>query len=249
MLSGERAVGLVEILVASFILLIVLSLFISTFLQAFVRTSDNDATSMSSARVTEALDRLGDDLRSARVAMRGDISRVSTRDDLRTRLTEDPVGNGDLAHATGRQLAVWTDSESDPAGPRCATWGLETVIDDVTVWALVRRSGPPGGACPAAASEPREVVALLGAAAPSRDVFRYRVLQPVAGTGRCDLNDVAPGTTPLNATTRLRVMAVDADLASMATRRSSRGVSNGRASIDLWARLNNDYYYAIGCNE
>jgi hypothetical protein len=247
--SRESGFGLIEIVVAAFVTAIVLGMFVMLFRSAFVRASDNDARAISSARLTEALDRLGDDLRSARAAPRADIASLSTRDDLRTRMLADPVRYGDVVHAAGRTFAAWTDSEADPTGPRCATYSIEQVHDDRLVWALVRRSGPPGGACPAAASEPAEVLVPLGADTPSEHVFTYGVLaQTSASPPTCELRTSTPSGASLTPRELLDVVSVSVDLGATASRRLQERNSSGRGAIDVWSRLNDDYYYAIGCS-
>lgn len=249
MLSGrEEGFGLVELLVAAFITMVVIGVFSGMFYQAFRRNSETDAQALSSGRLSEALDRMGDDLRAARSAQRGNIAIVSTRDDLRTRMRQDPVRYGDVAWAGGRVLAAWTDGLPGTSGPRCATYALEQVQEVTTEWALVRRMTAAGAPCPAPAGSPREVLALLGTAAPARDAFRYNVLVP-DGTEACTVASMSPPVGTLDATQRLRVVSVDVDLASINERRGRQRAANGRTSIDLWSRLNDDYYYAVGCTQ
>lgn len=247
MLSGrEEGFGLVELVVAAFITMIVIGVFSGMFYQAFRRNSETDAQALSSARLSEAMDRMGDDVRAARSAGRGNIAMISTRDDLFKRMKDDPVGYGDIAWAGGRVLAAWTDGLPGANGPRCATYALEQVQEGRTQWALVRRMTAAGAPCPAPVGTPREVLALLGADAPARDAFRYNVLVP-EGVDACRIANVAPAVGTLDAQQRLRIVSIDVDLASINERRGRQRSASGRTSIDLWSRLNDDYYYALGC--
>lgn len=248
MLTGrESAFGLVELLVAMFVTMVVIAAFTGMFFQGFQRNAETDATAISSARLSDAIDRVGDDLRSARSAARGNIDLVSTRDDLRTRLRDEPITYGDVAYAGGRMFAAWTDGLPGTTGPSCATYALEQVREVRTEWALVRRMTGATGPCPAPAGTPREVLAVLGEAPPATDAFRYNVLVQNAGTQTCRTVNTVPASGTLDAQARLRIVSVDIDLASINKRRGRQRAATGRSSIDLWSRLNDDYYYALGC--
>jgi type II secretory pathway pseudopilin PulG len=248
MLTGrEHAFTLIELVVAMMITLMVLAAFAVAFRQAFVRVAEVDGQSISAAKVTEALDRIGDDLRSARSVARGEIDDISTRDDLKTRMNAEPDRYNDVARASGGVLAVWTDGQSGSAGPRCVTYAFEQRMDDRLVWALVRRSTSVASPCPSAAGTPSEVLALLGTAPPAHDAFEYGVLTST-GPNTCRVQRRSPGVGQLTAAQRLRIISIDVDLGSIATRRGKQRVANGRTSVDLWSRLNDDYYYAVGCS-
>ncbi|MCB0879630.1 MAG: prepilin-type N-terminal cleavage/methylation domain-containing protein [Thermoleophilia bacterium] len=249
MLTGrEQGFGLVELLVGMVIASIVLAAFLLVFRQALLRSSEVDSRAISAARLSEALDRLGDDVRSARKADRADIFKLSTRDELRAQLTANAIKYGDVAYAGGSQFAVWTDSDADPAGPRCATWRFEQVDDGATVTALVRRSGPPGGPCPNAHGT-REVILTLGENVPvPPHAFRYGLLTPVSAN-TCSIVETSPNAPSMNPSQLLNIVSLTLDLSSGATRQTAvRRDMDARNTIDIWSRLNDDYYYALGCS-
>lgn len=249
MLIADRDAGftLIELVVAMFIGLIVIGLFVAAVSKAWVQRSDSDSHALASARISEALDRLGDDVRSARKPERSDIFRTATKDELRVQLTSDPVLYGDVAVAEGRRLALYTNGDGG-AAPTCVTWSFQLVDDGrlAPVWALTRRID---ATCSPGVLAGREVIATLPEGmVPPVNTFRYGVLGAPNAIGECPVNVVSASAANLAAPQRLRIIAVHVDLSTGATRgktTSRRRV--GRDVIGLWSRLNNDYYFALDC--
>lgn len=251
---GEQALSIVELLVAMSVAVVVMAVFSSFFLQTFVRTSEVDAGAVSSAKLNEAFDRLGDDLRAARVKDRSDIAEISTRDDLKTRFENHPDTHSDVKRANGRSLAFLTATEINPqAGidePQCVEYRVEKgMVEDPAVWAIVRRVAP---ACAQVASGDAEVLATLGTAAPPQNVFRYGLMEQNTATPNIEYDCILAWRTGADVDTpqeRLRIVRLDVDLSSVAANRGRERTSFGRTSISMWSRLNSDYYYALGCTE
>lgn len=249
MLKGrpEHAFTLIEMVVAMAIGLIVLGVFIATIGQAWTRSADSDSHSIASARMTDALDRLGDDLRSARIPARADIFQTATKDELRVQLGANPVLYGDVGAASGRQVSVYTNGDG-AAAPVCVTWSYQSVDDGRTgaVWALTRRIDAD---CTPGPTEGREIIATLRQGdSPSVNTFRYGLLGTPNSLGVCPINVVSPGAGTLNADQRLRIVSVHVDLATAAARvKTTDRRRAGRDVLGLWARQNNDYYFALGC--
>jgi prepilin-type N-terminal cleavage/methylation domain-containing protein len=249
MLIVDREAGftLIELVVAMFIGLIVIGLFVAAISQAWVRRSDSDSHALASARISEALDRISDDVRAARKPERSDIFRTATKDELRVQLTSDPVLYGDVAAAEGRRLALYTNGDGG-ANPMCVTWSYQQVDDgrSAQVWALTRRIDAN---CTPAPNEGREIIAALPEGmAPPLNTFRYGVLGNPNGIGECPVNVASPGAGNLGAAQRLRIVAVHVDLSTGSARGSIDARRRvGRDVIGLWSRLNNDYYFALDC--
>lgn len=250
MLTGaptERGFTLIEMLVAMIVATIVLAVFVSMVTQAWVRTADADSHGLASARISEALDRIADDVRSSRIPARADIFTTATKDELRVQLQAEPVRYGDVVHASGQRLSLFTNGDGSGAGPRCATWSFQQVDDGGrrNVWALTRRLD---GACTPAATEGQEIIGVLpeGISPPS-NAFRYGVLGAPDGTGVCGVQVTSPGRATLDARSRLRVVNVHVDLTAAAARRVSARSRVARDVIGMGSRLNNDYYFALGC--
>lgn len=245
--NDEQGFGLVELIVAMVIGTVVLSIFASMLSQGWVRSADADATSIASARITDALDRLGDDLRSARIAERADIFDTATKDELKVKLADDPVRYGDVAVARGQHLAFYTNGDGG-AAPICVTWSFQLVDDGRTanVWALTRRTDAN---CTPGAAQGREVLATLpDGATPLVHSFRYGVLGAPNALGTCPTTVSSPGGGSLNANQRLRITTVHVDLATGAARGQAAARNRaGRDVLGLWSRLNDDYYFAVGC--
>lgn len=245
---SEQGFTLIEMVVAMVIGMIVLGIFVSVVTQAWLRGADADAQGMASARITEVLDRISDDVRSSRKPDRADVFQTATKDELRVQLEENPIRYGDLAVATGRQLSVYTNGDGS-ANALCATWSFQQVDDGRrnVVWALTRRLDPD---CTPGVNQNREVLAPLPeGVTPSPDTFRYGVLGAPGPTGECPVVMRAPGAGgALNPDQRLRTIAVHVDLAAGAARGKNKARARvGRDVIGMWSRLNDDYYFAVGC--
>lgn len=243
----EAAFTLIELVVAMVIGLVVLGIFVASIGQAWTRRADSDSHAIASARINEALDRLGDDIRSARKPARADIFQTATKDELRVQLEADPVLYGDVAIAQGNRLSLYTNGDGG-AAPTCATWSYQQVNDGRTtsVWALTRRTDSN---CSPGPTQGREVMATLPqGATPSANTFRYGTLGTPNSVGQCPVNVVSPGAGGLNAAERLRIIAVHVDLSTGAARvQTSTRRRVGRDVLGLWSRLNNDYYFALDC--
>lgn len=243
----ERGFTAIEMLVAMSIGLMVMSVFLMMIMQAWTRTDDADSHAIASARVTNALDRMADDLRSARKPERADIFQTATKDELRVQLEAQPVHFGDVAVATGNRLSFYTNGDGDQA-VTCVTWSYQQVNDGQAgnVWALTRRMD---AACAPAPTQGREVLATLPAGAtPNPNTFRYGVLATPDATRTCPIVVRSPGAGALDTNQRLRIVNVHVDLSTGAARgRIAARTRGARAVIGLWSRLNDDYYFALEC--